>query len=237
MSQLIIFQSGGFTNHGISYRKYSPEELEEISKMKEFPIMTKKGKEYIPYDIIKPHEEQALKNHCGQTLDRLAARGGLSWSEAYAVLTDSKFTYRDQYISEEFYEKKVKEIVSNAKRGINMSKYCHSNDGELYYGEFDTEQDALEDAKESYPGESEIYIGTCTKPVFRWNGCEEKIIDSIKENLAEDVGEAAENFEVSVEQELELARMIDETVKAWIEQEEIEPSCYCVLDGHIVSLN
>lgn len=22
--------------------------------MKEFPIMTKKGKEYIPYDIIKP---------------------------------------------------------------------------------------------------------------------------------------------------------------------------------------
>ena len=64
-----------------------------------------------------------------------------------------------------------------------------------------------------------------------------KLIDSIKENLSEDVGEAAENFEVSVEQELELARMIDETVKAWIEQEEIEPSCYCVLDGHIVSLN
>ena len=118
-----------------------------------------------------------------------------------------------------------------------MSKYCHSNDGELYYGEFDTEQDALEDEKESYPGESEIYIGTCTKPVFRWNGCEEKIIDSIKENLAEDVGEAAENFGVSEEQEQELARMIDETVKAWIEQEEIEPSCYCVLDGHIVSLN
>jgi hypothetical protein len=48
--------------------------------MKEFPIMTNKGKEYIPYDIIKPHEEQALKNHCGQTLDRLAARGGLSWA-------------------------------------------------------------------------------------------------------------------------------------------------------------
>ena len=92
-----------------------------------------------------------------------------------------------------------------------MSKYCHSNDGELYYGEFDTEQDALEDAKESYPGESEIYIGTCTKPVFRWNGCEEKIIDSIKENLAEDVGEAAENFGVSEEQEQELARMMDRT--------------------------
>ncbi len=114
-----------------------------------------------------------------------------------------------------------------------MSKYCHSNDGELYYGEFDTEQDA----KESYPGESEIYIGTCTKPVFRWDSYEEEIIDSIRDNLSEDVGEAAENFAVSVQQKLELARMIDETVKAWIEQEDIDPSCYCVLDGHIVSLN
>lgn len=72
------------------------------------------GQRLISYDVIKPHEEQALKNHCGQTLDRLAARGGLSWAEAYAVLTDSKIPYGDKYISDEFYEKKVKEIVSNA---------------------------------------------------------------------------------------------------------------------------
>lgn len=113
MSRLITYQSKRFTNYGISYRKYNAEELEE-RRMKEFPIMTNKGHEYIPYNVIKPHEEQALKNHCGQTLDRLAARGGLSWAEAYAVLTDSKIPYGDQYISDEFYEKKVKEIVSNA---------------------------------------------------------------------------------------------------------------------------
>ncbi len=84
--------------------------------MKEFPIMisNQKGKEHIPYDIIKPHEEQALRNHY-QTLDRLAERGGLSWAEVYAVLTDSKFPSREEYISEEFYEEKVKEIVSNTK--------------------------------------------------------------------------------------------------------------------------
>ena len=82
--------------------------------MKKFPIMKNKGKEYIPYDVIKLHEDQALKNH-GQTLDRLAERGGLSWSEAYAVLTDSKIPFWDEYISDEFYEKKVKEIVSNTK--------------------------------------------------------------------------------------------------------------------------
>lgn len=113
MSRLITYQSGGFTNYGISYRKYNTEELEE-RRMKEFPIMTNKGHEYIPYDVIKPHEEQALKNHGGQTLDRLAERGGLSWAEAYAVLTDSKIPHGKDYVSEEFYEKKVKEIVSNA---------------------------------------------------------------------------------------------------------------------------
>ena len=71
--------------------------------------MTNKGKEYIPTISLNRMKNKALKNHCGQTLDRLAARGGLSWAEAYAVLTDSKFPHRDQYISEEFYEKKVKE--------------------------------------------------------------------------------------------------------------------------------
>ena len=78
--------------------------------MKTFPIMTKCGKEYIPYDIIAPHELQALKNHF-QTLETLARRGGLSWSEAYAVLTDSDFPHGKDYVSEEFYEKKVKQIV------------------------------------------------------------------------------------------------------------------------------
>lgn len=28
----MVYQSGGFTNYGISYRKYSQEELEEIKK-------------------------------------------------------------------------------------------------------------------------------------------------------------------------------------------------------------
>ena len=78
MSRLVTYQSGGFTNYGISYRQYSPEELEERSRMKEFPIMTNKGKEF-----IKPHEEQALK---------------------ITVV---------RHYSDEFYEKKVKEIVSN----------------------------------------------------------------------------------------------------------------------------
>lgn len=117
-----------------------------------------------------------------------------------------------------------------------MSKYCHSRDGEFYCGEFDTEEEAMEDARGSYPDLEEIYIGTCTEPTLRWISNEDQIIESIKENLGEDVGEVAENFEVTSEQEVKLGRMIDETVKAWIAQENIKPNCYQVLDGHIVSL-
>lgn len=117
-----------------------------------------------------------------------------------------------------------------------MSKYCYSRDGEIYFGEFDTEEEAIEEAKESYPDDEDVYIGTCTEPILRWVSHENQIIDSIIDNLSEDCGEFAENFDVSEEQEIKLGKMIDETVKAWIEQENIKPNCYQVLDGHIVSL-
>lgn len=40
MSQLIIYQSGGFTNYGICYRKYSPDELEERTMQEEMKTRT-----------------------------------------------------------------------------------------------------------------------------------------------------------------------------------------------------
>lgn len=41
----------------------------------------------IPWSAIAPHEAQALKNHCGQDLAKLASRGGLSSEEAIATIT------------------------------------------------------------------------------------------------------------------------------------------------------
>lgn len=40
MSRLITYQSGGFTNYGISYRKYSPDELKEIYMQEEMKTKT-----------------------------------------------------------------------------------------------------------------------------------------------------------------------------------------------------
>jgi len=56
-----------------------------------FPIMGRRVTERgvsIPWALIAPHEAQALVNHGGQTLERLAERGGLAPCEALAVLED-----------------------------------------------------------------------------------------------------------------------------------------------------
>lgn len=53
-----------------------------------FPIMAV-GQRYamqIPWELIAPHEPQARTNHCGQSLEELARRGGLSAAEAWCVM-------------------------------------------------------------------------------------------------------------------------------------------------------
>lgn len=50
--------------------------------------------EPLPWDVIAPHEAQAQRNHY-QTLDRLRERGGLSVSEALAILEDRPWRNMD----------------------------------------------------------------------------------------------------------------------------------------------
>lgn len=59
---------------------------------RQFPIMDEEDarrrvplKWQVPWALLAPHERQALSNH-GQTLERLAERGGLGPSEALAVI-------------------------------------------------------------------------------------------------------------------------------------------------------
>ena len=60
-----------------------------------FPILPSamKGKApmSVPWGFVEPHRVQATSNHGGQTIERLAHRGGLSPRELYAVITDQKF--------------------------------------------------------------------------------------------------------------------------------------------------
>ena len=88
--------------------------------MNKFPILGSEPKEYIPLDIIKVHEKQAIRNH-GQTLKRLAERGGLGWVEALCVLEDREYDFHTK-LTEVSARTKVLEIVDIEKEGrYNMS--------------------------------------------------------------------------------------------------------------------
>lgn len=65
------------------------------AQRKMYPVLGALGakqKEYIPWDVLTPHEDRALRNHC-QTLEELAARGGLAWSEIVCILLDKPWKY------------------------------------------------------------------------------------------------------------------------------------------------
>lgn len=78
-----------------------------------FPILGSEPKEYIPLDIVKAHEKQAIRNH-GQTLERLAERGGLDWIEMLFVLEDKNCDFHTK-LTEMFARTKVLEMVNLKK--------------------------------------------------------------------------------------------------------------------------
>lgn len=64
----------------------------------------------IEWEVIAPHEKQALANHY-QSLQRLAERGGLDWSELLAVLNDSEFIKSYNSHNKESHERRVREMT------------------------------------------------------------------------------------------------------------------------------
>lgn len=105
------------------------ETFEDVPVPKEperrFPILGGRGRtgEDIPWAALEPHREQAMRNH-GQTLERLAERGGLGWSEALAVIEDRLWKNE---MREEEAKLKVLQITS---------KKCVSCGGDLIWGDF-----------------------------------------------------------------------------------------------------
>lgn len=76
---------------------------------KKFPIL--ETNESIDWNLIAPHEKQAMENHCGQTLEKLASRHGLSWYELLCVMADKKLLVDIKYDKEKDYEKLCRQVL------------------------------------------------------------------------------------------------------------------------------
>ncbi len=75
------------------------------------------GKNFgIPWEVVKPHAEQAMRNHY-QTLERLAERGGLSWSEMAAVLEDRPWS-----------QMSASEAIQHVLHLVTQAKFPRPND-------------------------------------------------------------------------------------------------------------
>lgn len=75
---------------------------------KKFPILG--TNESIDWNLIAPHEKQAMENH-GQTLEKLARRHGLSWYELLCVMVDKKLLVDIEYDKEKDYEKLCRQVL------------------------------------------------------------------------------------------------------------------------------
>jgi hypothetical protein len=63
----------------------------------------------LPWALIEPHAKQAMCNH-GQTLERLAERGGLGFTEAAAIICDLPWKYIN--LDEQFFENWLRERIA-----------------------------------------------------------------------------------------------------------------------------
>ena len=92
---------------------------------KKFPILG--TNESIDWNLIAPHEKQAMENH-GQTLEKLARRHGLSWYELLCVMADKKLLVDIEYDKEKDYEKLCRQVLLLEElkqyRAIGTSEEC-----------------------------------------------------------------------------------------------------------------
>ena len=163
-----------------------------------FPILGSEPKEYIPLDIIKPHEKQALRNH-GQTLKRLAERGGLGWIETLCVLEDREYDFHTK-LTEMSARIKVLEIIKRLGRVISKEEWIvelTESNSEIWGSDIDcgSREEAIEKGMKAAKKEGlksfrigrQEYCGMAHIDV-------DAIIEDAQAQLYNEVGEASETY-------------------------------------------
>jgi hypothetical protein len=85
------------------------DEVEYIQR--KFPVMTEsKSGAFIFWDMIEPHRRQAARNH-GQSLERLAERGGCCPEELCAILEDREYRKMDKVEARERLADLISEYI------------------------------------------------------------------------------------------------------------------------------
>lgn len=112
---------------------------------------------------------------------------------------------------------------------IQTDIWCISRNGEVFYDDdYTSKEEAIEAVREEL---EEGYIGRCVRLEF-----EEIDINYdetgyyLAETLYDEVGDASENWEMTDEQEKELSEILAKAVIDYINEHNLQPTCYKVVD-------
>ena len=111
---------------------------------------------------------------------------------------------------------------------IQTDRWCYGRTDEYFSDDFPTKLDAIKACKEDLEGG---YIGRIVNLEFDEEDiCYDEIAYHLQERLYDEVGEAAENWVLTSEQEIELSKIIAKDIIDYINKNDLQPKCYKVVD-------
>lgn len=112
---------------------------------------------------------------------------------------------------------------------IETDIWCISTDGEGFFDDdYSSREEAIAAVKEEY---EEGYVGRCVRLEFEEiDICYDETGYRLVETLYDIVGEAADNWEMTDKQEIELSNILAKAVIDYINKNNLQPTCYSVID-------
>ncbi len=112
---------------------------------------------------------------------------------------------------------------------IPTSKWTYSNNNEYFFNEeYDTKEDAIADCLLNY---GKGYIGQITRLEFTERDISyDETGHLLREVLYDKVGDVADSWGMTDEQEIELSEILAKEVIKYINEHNLQPSCYKVID-------
>lgn len=108
-----------------------------------------------------------------------------------------------------------------------MGEWCESADGERFYDGFNTKEKAIEFVQEEY---GEGYIGESVAVEFTADDFNWDADYALGDLLYEEVGDAADSWHLSQEDEAELSRRLGEVMVEFLNERNLQPECFKVIN-------
>lgn len=109
----------------------------------------------------------------------------------------------------------------------NTEKWCASVDEERFYDEFSTKEEAIDFVREEY---GEGYIGESVAVEFTADDFNWDADYALGELLYEEVGDVADSWHLSQEDEAELSRRLGEVMVEFLNERNLQPECFKVIN-------